>query len=102
MKQSKFDFYEVVRITTDDADFKDVNGKEAVVRAKVQCDDGQWYYGVELKSGYTVALYESQLVGLGKYVDKENYAKRDTIKVVVNEDGEGDLKNPEDERFFEK
>jgi hypothetical protein len=99
MKESKFNFYEVVCIS--DNTHKNY-GQEVVVRAKVQCDNGEWYYTVAKLDGYTVSLFENQMISLGRYVDKEMYAKRDTIKVIVNEDGEGDLKNPEDEKFFEK
>ncbi len=90
---SKFDFYEIVRVCSKDAAKNEIFGKEGIVRAKGQNDKGEWTYTVAIKDDFAWSMSEVEIESLGRFADKQEYSKRDILKVYVNEDGEGFLNN---------
>lgn len=95
MSESKFNFYEIVRICTEEKKYREVYGKEAFVCGKVQDDkDGVWYYVVSLiDSGFTVSLCEHHIESLGRFSKAEDHSTGESVKVYVDENGRGYLKD---------
>ena len=86
---SKFDFYEIVKLLSDDPKHAGLTGKLVVIRGKVQHEKtGEWIYGVSLyeKRGYGIIrrVYEKYLVATGKKADPSEFETGQTIKVSVD------------------
>jgi hypothetical protein len=94
---SKFSFYEIVRINIPtekiDSKSKKINYKLGVVRGK-SFDDKGWYYGVFIGDVQEVWSFdEDELESTGKFADPNAHLSGENIRVVVNEKGEGSIKD---------
>lgn len=91
--KSKFDFYEVVKIITDDPKYAEVNGKEGAILGMAQNSDGIWGYAVEIFDeidGWSFP--EDALVTLGYKMKREDFYTGETIRVEVDPvTGEGKI-----------
>ncbi len=90
MKNSKFDFYEVVKVTA--KELTKIFGREAVVLAKSQNDDGKWGYGISVEQLGGWDVDEDQIESLGRFVKREDIYTGESVKVCVDKNGKGCLK----------
>ncbi len=90
MSKPKFDFYEVVKVISKDKN--KIFGNEAVVLAKGQNDQGEWGYTISVQDDCAWDVEEHQIESLGRFKKKEDLFTGKSVKVHVNEDGEGYLK----------
>lgn len=84
---SKFDFYEIVKIVSDDPKHKDINEKLGVVRGKVLNEvTHEWIYGISIyeSDGTIRRLYEKNLQSTGKKADPKEFQTDDTIRIKVD------------------
>ena len=88
---SKFKYYEIVRIVSNDVDLSEIKESTGIILGMAQDDDGVW--------GYTVGfdeeawdLDEDELESTGKFSDRSAIYSGETIRVTVNEKGEGKIK----------
>ena len=90
---AKFEFFEVVKITSKPEGYEHLQGKEGPVVGKAECDDGRWTYSVSLAElGENFSLYEDELSSTGKFVKREDIYDGFSIKVSVDpRTGEGKL-----------
>lgn len=97
----KFEFYEIVRISSDDPKHKYLTGCLGVVRGMVQNENtGDWIYGISLKKekecGEIWRFYETQLCSTGKKAKPEDFITDQSVKVRVNhKSGKGEIVDEE-------
>ena len=89
--KNKFNFYEVIKILDLDKDLKEIHGLEGTVLGMSQDDDGAWGYAVSVKNECW-DISETNMVSTGKFSKREDFYPGDTVKVIVNEKGKGELK----------
>ena len=95
--KSKFDFYEIVRVSSKKEALKVINYKEGVIIGKSQDEEDPriFYYAVdiindsgEIEDGWSIE--EIDLKETGKKADPAKFAYVDSVKIVVDPDtGEG-------------
>jgi hypothetical protein len=90
---AKFEFFQVVRITSKPKGFEHLQGKEGPVLGKAECDEGRWTYSVSLAElGENISLYAHEISSTGKFVKREDIYDGSSIRVSVDpETGEGKL-----------
>lgn len=84
---SKFDFYEIVRIVTENEKYKDINGKLATVKGKAKNEESdEWVYGVIVSGSDEMIrrVYEKDLQYTGMKAIPEPSAGK--IKIQVDPD----------------
>ena len=94
---SKFDFYEIVTINTQNPKRKNLNGQRAAVLAKGQESDEPdalikyydiWVYQLEK----VFSFHEDELLATGEFDKRENFFSGESIRVSVDpETGEGKI-----------
>ncbi len=92
MAESKFDFYENVKVVTKDPSLEKINGRKSVILGKTLTEDGEWYYAIGISGENGWCAMEYDLISLGTFSNKEEFYSGESVKVHVNEDGEGFLK----------
>lgn len=92
--ESKFKFFEVVRVISKIPRLKNVYGVKGPVLGKSQDDDGSWYYGVSLLD-QSWFLGEKDLESTGEFISKSEIYTGDYLTITVNQDGLGEIKKPE-------
>ncbi len=89
--QARFDFYEQVRISTDDARTRHLNGRNGVVLGRTETTDGySWYYTVAIDGdpeGW--CFFERELEATGRQFKREDFYDGSSIVVKVDETGRG-------------
>lgn len=95
---NKYDFYDIVRIISDNPNHSEINGKLGVVRGMAQNEVTQeWSYGVSIleSDGTICRVYEKHLQHTGKKADPKDFQIGVSIKIQVDrESGEGHIIDP--------
>jgi hypothetical protein len=84
---NKFDFYEIVKIISDDPKHHDINGKLGAIRGMVQNEvTHEWIYGISIyeSDGLIRRVYEKYLRSTGNKADPKEFMTDDSIKVQVD------------------
>jgi hypothetical protein len=90
--KNKFDFYEIVNINSENNELSKIHGKEGVVLGMAENDDGAWSYAVSINNGYCWSIEEEYLVSTGKFSSRDQFYSGETVKIIVNDKGEGEIK----------
>ena len=96
MMKSKFDFYEVVRIHSNDIKHQQFNGHLGIIRGKVQNEKtGKWIYGVSIHEKNYESIhrfYECHLQKTGQKTNPKDYESGEVVKIRVDpKTGEGEI-----------
>ncbi|MFM8453534.1 MAG: Imm31 family immunity protein [Gammaproteobacteria bacterium] len=90
---NKFKFYEIVKISSKEKIYLEINDKEGVILGMSQNEHGVWGYAVAVDND-TWDIDELYLNTTGKFSSREKfYSNTNTLKVIVNEFGEGEIDN---------
>ncbi len=90
-QKPKYVFDEIVKIIN--PKYNNVLNKQGYIAGMVINDYGIWYYGVCLFQDQEVwHFYEEDLISTGQFVPEGFGMSGETIRVVVNEKGEGSIK----------
>jgi hypothetical protein len=93
MTNAKFNFNEIVKIQTSDIRKKYLNEKRGVIKGKSCNEQGDWSYGVTLFEFQEVYCFdEIELQATGEFAPKDLYDEADTVTVVVDKNGKGEIK----------
>jgi len=88
--ESKFKFYEKVRISSTTPAKAKVNGQLGAVLGMAQADDGRWSYAVSIYStGICWSCWEDELVATGEFDRRESFYSGDSVQVAVDRKGRG-------------
>ena len=88
--QSKFKFYEKVRISSTAPGKSKVNGELGAVLGIAQGDDGKWSYAVSIYStGICWSCWEDELVTTGEFDRRETFYSGESVQVAVDKKGRG-------------
>jgi hypothetical protein len=88
--ESKFKFYEKVRISSSAPGKAKVNGELGAVLGMAQGEDGRWSYAVSVYStGRTCSCWENELVPTGEFDRRETFYTGDSVQVAVDKKGRG-------------
>jgi hypothetical protein len=88
--QPQFEFYEKVRVDSLAKESVQVHGELGVVLGRVQNDDGLWYYTVHIYATDACwCFFEHELVSTGEVAKREEFFDGSSIRVHVDEHGEG-------------
>lgn len=95
MSESKFDFYEVVRVSSKKGNLKQIYNQKAVIRGKAREEGRDWYYTIALKeTGRCWCATESALESTGEF-EMPDDKPRESIRVGVTKEGVGYVIDPE-------
>ena len=90
--KNKFDFFEIVKVTSRKTNLSEVNGKEGTITAMAEKDD-EWVYGVtfeDLEDSW--CLEEDDLISTHRFGKEEDFYTGESVKVLVSPDGKGRFK----------
>jgi len=88
--ESKFKFYEKVRISSTAPAKAKVNGELGAILGMAQGDDGKWSYAVSVYStGTCWSCWENELVPTGEFDRRETFYTGDSVQVAVDKKGRG-------------
>ena len=94
----KFEFYEKVKVCSDDPQKSEVRGELGAIVGRVQRESGDWYYAVHVyKTSEGWDFYESELEATGEFDVRETFYDGETVRVAVDERGHGRLKDKDPE-----
>jgi hypothetical protein len=80
--ESRFDWYERVRVATADPAKALIDGRLGAVLGKAQCDDGRWSYGVFVYDDQLVwSCREDELIPTGEFDRRESFYSGEPIRV---------------------
>lgn len=89
----KYSFDEIVQIINSKHDDVTVLNMTGYIAGMAINDDGVWTYGVYLFELEEVWRFdEKDLSSTGKFVDENFNKSGETIKIIVNDKGEGEIK----------
>ena len=90
---SKFDFYEVVRVSSECVRYSHLSHQEGVVLAMAQDEQSQWHYTVFINdSSMCWVLMEHELEPTGRSTCEESFYSEGSIRVKVDPiTGEGSI-----------
>ncbi len=92
---SKFNFYEIVRVSSTKSSLHEINSCEGVVKGKSQCEDtGQWAYAISIykDGGIVWSIMEEDLISTGKLDESSQHTSTTHLKVQVDpKTGEGKI-----------
>lgn len=95
MSDSKFDFYDVIKVITDKKHLQEINGSLGAVMGMSQHEEtGEWSYGVSIDNdeGLVWTLKAEDMLATGQKRSREDYYSGETVRVSVDpETGEGKL-----------
>lgn len=81
---SRFEWYEKVRVNSDDPARAQINGELGVVLGKAQADDGSWTYGVHVYRTQIVwSCCEDELTATGEFDRRDSFYNDDSIRVSL-------------------
>jgi len=88
---ARFEFYEVVRVSLQRPEAKEIDTFEGAVLGRARNDKGEWGYAVYvLALDETWNLDEAELASTGRFMKREDFYDGESIHVVVDpETGEG-------------
>ncbi len=95
MGESKFQFYEIVKIQSQQPNTAEIHGVEGAITGMAENDDGVWGYSVHIYSiDDTWYILEDELEPTGKMDRHETFHSGESIIVEVDPDtGEGRIKD---------
>jgi hypothetical protein len=91
---NKFTKNEVVLVSSNEAEFKEINNSEGVVRTFDKNELGEWIYtvSVDADDGMLWCIEEDNLRYVGKHRSRDNVISGETAKITVDpKTGEGIL-----------
>lgn len=94
MSKSKFEFYEIVKVTSTRQDLREIRNKKAVIVGMAREEPREWYYTIALKDDTCWCAYESDLESTGEF-EKPDDKPRESIRVGVTKEGVGYVIDPE-------
>ena len=84
---SKFDFFEIVIVHSEDKDLICLEGKRCIVLGKSQDDEDAWHYAVSCKDvDHTWIVPEADLRSTGTFTTRDKIY--DGSHITVSQDGE--------------
>jgi hypothetical protein len=90
LPESKFKFYEKVRISSAAPAKAKVIGELGAVLGMAQGEDGRWSYAVSIYStGISWSCWENELVPTGEFDRRETFYSGDSVQVAVDKKGRG-------------
>lgn len=92
--ESKFNFFEIVKVTSILEKYKKIHGCEGVVLGKSQKENGSWNYAVGF-SDNSWSIDEEGLETTGKFSSENEVYPGDHITVQVQRDGTGKIRDSE-------
>lgn len=93
--KSKFDFHEIVTVSSKKDNLREIYNKKAIIRGKAIEDGQEWYYTIcILETGRCWCATESALESTGEFEPPES-EPRPSVRVGVTKDGVGYLIDPE-------
>ena len=97
MITARFDFYDEVRVCSNDPTKAGINGELGAVLGKVEATDGtNWCYTVMLFSSNTsCCFFEDELESTGKRYKRDDFFSGDVIRVRVDGHGRGTVVRPD-------
>ena len=100
--KNKFNFYEIVKISSKRRALKEVNGCKGVICGMSQNEEtGLWGYAVSVygDEGYVWDMMENELIGTGKKESPHYFDSGVSVKIRVDpETGEGEIVGNDDEK----
>lgn len=84
--KSKFGFYEIVKVVSNNERLKKIHGLEIIVKGKAE-EDEIWSYAVRIPSGYIWDVNEDDIINTGKFANPEDYKNMDSVRLRVLPDG---------------
>lgn len=87
--ESKFNYYEIVKVISRKEDLKEIFNKEGVIVGKAINEDGSWGYAVSFDDGWD--LEENELKSTGKFAKEEDFYTGESLRVKVSPAGEGSV-----------
>jgi len=98
--KNKFDYYEIVKVESNDPELSKINGLEGAILGISKNDSTkQIAYSVHIfKFASSWFIFEKDLITTGKYSKKEDFHAGESIKVNVDpETGEGKIVEDDEE-----
>lgn len=95
--KSKFDFYEVVKVVSNNVRLKKIWSMEVIVSGKAE-EDGVWSYAVSIPDGLVWSVDENDIISTGKFVNPEDYKSVDSVRIRVLPDGSGEIIENDDDK----
>jgi hypothetical protein len=93
-EKSKFIFDEIVVIKTKDSNTLHLNNQKGYISGKSCNEKGEWNYGVFIFDLEEVWCFdEHELEKTGKHVSEDYNKTGETVKIIVDENGEGKIKD---------
>jgi len=87
-----FNFYEIVKIISNDETYPEIIGKKGVILGMSQNDDNTWGYAIFIDD-ITWSVDEKNLKSTGKFSSRDQfYNNENRVKIIVDEHGEGKIK----------
>jgi hypothetical protein len=87
MAESRFDWYEQVRVESTEIAKDEINGKLGAILGKAQGEDGRWTYGVYIyDQGLVWSCTDEELSPTGKFDRRASFY--DGTSIRVSERGE--------------
>ncbi|MBA4188125.1 MAG: hypothetical protein C0467_08910 [Planctomycetaceae bacterium] len=82
MGESRFGWYEKVRVNTADPKKAPIHGELGAILGKTQSDDGSWSYGVFIYNVSRVwSCCEGELVDTGEFDVRESFYTGESVRV---------------------
>lgn len=82
MADSRYGWYERVRVTSSDPEKAEIDGKLGAILGKAQDEDGRWSYGVFLYDLQVVwTCQEDELDATGEFDQRESFYSGESIRV---------------------
>ena len=97
--EPRFDYYEDVRIQSQDREKSHMNGRVGVVLGRTQTEDkSSWYYAIDLYGDeQSWCFFEIELESTGNKFRREDFFDGTSTRVHVDERGKGRIARPESE-----
>mgnify|MGYP002713067735 CR=1 FL=1 len=94
MAKSKFDFYEIVIVNTNNPKKSKLNGEKGAILGITENKDHLFFYAVHLyQDSITYSFDENELEKTGEFDCRESFYSGNSVTVIVNEKGEGNFKS---------
>ena len=82
MADSRFEWYEIVRVNSTDSAKVHINGELGAILGKAQGDSGQWSYAVHIyKDGMVWSFMEHELSSTGEFDTREAFYSGESTRV---------------------
>ena len=98
---ARFADYEKVKVISADPAKINIHNEIGCIRGRSQDGEGNWHYGVFIyRDELVYGAEERELAATGEFDSEENHVSGITIRVKVDESGEGEITGVEDETIF--